>query len=118
METKIEKDGANFSASGNYDASVQQEIISAYIRAQTIRQLALYGVATIFMLSACFLIVFSPPGREQASEIVAAALFAIAVGIGGFSFFAIKTPILSVEAASINPKVQTSSHQQQHRPNL
>jgi len=100
VETRFDKNGALFRASGISDADVQREIISSYIRAQLVKQVSLYGVSVIFILASCFLIVFSPADREQTSVIIAAALFALAVGIGGFSYFKLKTPLISAEVGS------------------
>jgi hypothetical protein len=100
METRIEKEGATFRASGNYDPNVQREIISSYVRAQLIKQVALYGVSTVFILSGSFLIAFSPTGREQTSAIIAAALFAMAIGLSGFSYFKIRAPLVSAEVGT------------------
>ena len=112
METQFDKDRAVFRAPDSSDPEVQGKLISSYIKAQLVKQLALYGVAVIFILCGCFLIVFSPAGREETTVIIAAALFAIAIGLGGFSYFKIKAPLISAEVGTAtsphDPGVQSS----------
>jgi hypothetical protein len=103
METRFDKDRAVFRGTGQYDHEIQGRLISSYLSAQLIKQLALYGVAIVFILAACFLIVFAPAGREQTTVIVAAALFAVAIGLGGFSYFKIKAPLISAEVGTVTP---------------
>ncbi len=101
METQFGKDNATFRTNAEHDGSAQAQIISSYIRAQLVKQIVFYGVATIFILAGCFLIAFAPSGREQVTTIIAAALFALAIGLGGFSYFKLKAPFVSAEVGAV-----------------
>lgn len=106
METKFGKDNATFRTNAEYGVSTQAQIV--YIRAQLVKQIVFYGVATIFILAGCFLIAFAPQGREQVTSIIAAALFALAIGLGGFSYFKLKAPFVSAEVGTLPDKASDS----------
>jgi hypothetical protein len=85
-------------ANGTSAVRFQRDILLAYMRGRLIMRLGLYVLATVFVAVAAFLIVFAPNGKETASTIVAISLLAVALGAAGFGTFAIKAPLVSVEA--------------------
>jgi len=99
MEVRVDDQG-NFDgmASGELAVKAQAEVLLAHMRGRLIIRLSLYGLAGLFMIVAALLVVFAPNGRETTTAIVAAALFAVAIGAAGFGTFAIKTPLVSAEA--------------------
>ncbi len=101
MDVRIDDQG-NFdgSASGEEAVKAQAEVLIAYMRGRLILKLGFYILAAIFVIVAALLVVFAPNGRETATSIVAAALFALAVGSAGFGTFSIKTPLVSAEAGA------------------
>ncbi len=49
-------------------------------------------VSVVFILAACFLIIFAPPDRAQAIIIVAIGLLIVGVGLAGFGVLRLKLP--------------------------
>lgn len=53
-------------------------------------------VSVVFILAACFLIVFAPPDRSQAITIVAIGLMIVGVGLAGFGVLKLDMPWLKL----------------------
>jgi hypothetical protein len=100
--TEDNRGNINASAKGEEGVKAQTAVLIAHIQARVVIKLGLYVLAGIFVIVASLLVVFAPSGRETATEIIAAALFALAAGAAGFSTFAIKTPLVSAEAGHGN----------------
>ena len=80
------------------------KIYEAYISSRTKTKIALYIMSSIFLAASCLLVVFAPDGREITTNIIAISLFALALGIAGFSFFRLKIPLIAVEAGNEAPR--------------
>ena len=106
MEAKFDSRIAEFSAKGKETVEAHSSIVRSYIENQTKIRIALYIVSCVFILVAAGLVVFAPDGREVLTAIISLALFAIAVGIAGFSFFKVKTPLIQAEAGGETTGVQ------------
>ena len=62
-----------------YGIEEQAQLFAAHIRSRLIMRLGLCGLAALFVVVATLLVVSAPDGREMATSIIAAALFALAV---------------------------------------
>jgi len=76
----------------------QSRVEELKIRGILIQGLASYIFATLFLITAALLIVFSPKGRETLTAIVASGLIIIALGSYGYGTFSFRTIGLRIEA--------------------
>jgi len=83
---------ARYSAGGDLESdavgesavTTQGEVFSAHIASQTRIRIALYVLAGVFVITSALLVVFAPPGRENLTLAIGAALVLLAAGIAGF----------------------------------
>lgn len=74
------------------------------VRARTLERLAPLAVATIFILAACFLIAFAQQGEgSTVIVVVAASLFVVGLGLGGFSYARLVLPGFDLNVSSQAP---------------
>lgn len=63
-------------------------------------RIALLCLAAFLAVVAALVVVFAPAGRETGANIIALALFVVAAGIAGFTFFKLKVPLVEVQAGT------------------
>jgi len=93
-----------------HDARAASDIYTAHMkyaevqaRYTTVQRLGLFGLAAFFITVSAMLVVFAPDGRETATHIIAASLFALSVGVAGFGYFRFKVPLVDISAGSPTP---------------
>lgn len=65
-------------------------------RGYTLEGIAPLLVSVVFILAACFLIVFAPPDQAKAIVIVAIGLMVVGVGLAGFGVLTLRLPGLDL----------------------
>jgi hypothetical protein len=97
-----------FRAEDSSAVAAQAEIVIEHIRATSHTSIAAY-IAFAFMVAVSgILVVFAPAGRETAATVAAAAIFAVAVVMGGIKVFSIGLPGMRFSAGAPTPSQRKS----------
>jgi len=81
-----------FRAEGDTAMAAQVEIVTSHIKATEHTTMAAYLTFAFLVAVSGILVVFAPSGRETAAMVAAAAIFAVALVMGGIKVFQIKLP--------------------------
>lgn len=86
-----------FKAEGKEAIQIQEGMIRYVNKMWTIRTVSSYATSVAFSVIGAALIIYAPESRGLAATIVAAGLFAMALGIAGYTHFSARFPGVRIE---------------------